>query len=73
LITFTVNGVEHQAEEGMSWDDFIGSKYDDRKFSVQNDRVCYNNRPIIVSGGYIHIDLLIYNGVVYHTTSGGAD
>jgi hypothetical protein len=75
LITFTVDGVEYQAEEGMTWNDFIGSKYDDRKFSVNvnNNFVYYNNRQLTVSGGFILSGGLIDNGVVYYTTSGGAD
>ena len=74
LITFTVDGTEYQAEEGMTWGDFIGSKYNnDRKFSVVSNIVFYNNRQLTVSGGYLLYDSSIHNGVVYYTTSGGAD
>lgn len=27
LITFTVDGVEYQAEEGMTWGEWVGSEY----------------------------------------------
>lgn len=28
LITFTVDGVEYQAEEGMTWGEWVDSEYD---------------------------------------------
>ena len=73
LITFTIDETEYQAEEGMTWGEWVDSEYNDGKFSVASNIVYYNNRQLTVSGGYIRIDWLIYNGVVYYTTSGGAD
>ena len=46
LITFTVNGISYQAEEGMTWGDFINSEYNDGNFTSSNNRVKYNGYDI---------------------------
>lgn len=37
LITFTLEGNEYQAEEGMTWIQFIESKYNDGRVHARND------------------------------------
>lgn len=47
LITFTVDGVEYQAEEGMTWVDWCNSKYN----TSSDIRVVYTGITYIVKHG----------------------
>ena len=39
LITFTVDEVQYQAEEGMTWEEFVNSEYNtDNLIHINNDR-----------------------------------
>lgn len=41
LITFTVDGVEYQAKEGMTWGEWCNSEYDNERFYIELDnRIC---------------------------------
>ena len=53
LITFTIGGVQYQAEEGMTWDDFINSKYNDGSFMKSGPKWFYNGIVMYPAGTYI--------------------
>ena len=36
LITFTIDGTEYQAEDGMTWEEWVNSEYDDGNYLVYN-------------------------------------
>ena len=41
LITFTVDGVEYQAKEGMTWGEWCNSEYDNERFYIElDDSIC---------------------------------
>lgn len=42
LITFTVNGDEFQAEQGMTWGEFVNSSYNSGDFNIDNGAVRYH-------------------------------
>lgn len=74
LITFTIDGIEYQAEEGMTWEEWCNSEYNVDGFWCGSGYV----RPAgtIVAG----VDLVspfnvIINGKAYSIASlgGGAD
>ena len=41
LITFTINGVEYQAKEGMTWNEWVNSSYNDNSYSIYGTSVRY--------------------------------
>lgn len=50
LISFTVDGVSYQAEEGMTWDEFINnSKYSLSQFTLLDDQAAKNGKRIYQS------------------------
>ena len=69
LISFTINGVVYQAEEGMTWADWIGSEYDTTNGAVTNsgNRVRYNGITLEWNAMTVYGNNLIYNGVSYDT------
>lgn len=48
LITFTIDSTQYQAEEGMTWEEFVNSSYNDGKFRINFDQIIYND--LTVSG-----------------------
>lgn len=43
LISFTINGVPYQAEEGMNWVNFCESSYNDGRVSINGNMLIVNN------------------------------
>lgn len=39
LITFTINGVQYQAEKGMTWNEWVNSSYNDNSYSIYGTSV----------------------------------
>jgi hypothetical protein len=37
LITFTIDGTEYQAEEGMTWYEWVNSKYNNAGWFIEQD------------------------------------
>jgi hypothetical protein len=37
LISFTINGTSYQAEEGMTWDEWVESEYNTSNFVINSD------------------------------------
>lgn len=55
LITFTVDDVEYQAEEGMTWEDWVNSNYNIDLFTIEDDMVQPGSR------WYNVVDVYSYN------------
>lgn len=57
LITFTIDGTEYQAEEGMTWGEWANSEYDvNGKFSIDIDNsIGYNSFTCWVGGEYDYV------------------
>ena len=50
LITFTVDGTQYQAEEGMTWQEFLDSSYNVDGWYASGSTVMKNNASYIVEG-----------------------
>lgn len=79
LITFTINTTEYQAEEGMTWGEFIDSEYNTSGYftSTPYDRVNYKGNTLIMGDLNNHsdvniTDLIVENGS-YMVYSSSAD
>ena len=78
LITFTINNIEYQAENGMTWEQFINSQYNTDNFSINTDNFSIDvEGTIMTSDGLIIFDQdfnpcnfsdLILNGAAYITS-----
>lgn len=75
LCSFTISGnhgddVTFNFEDGMTWDDFAESKYNDGELNAYDDRVYYDGHDIMLSEEneepQIGSDLII-NGNIYYT------
>ena len=47
IITFTINGIEYQAEEGMTWENWCNSEYNTRDFWCSSNNVYIDNGTMI--------------------------
>ena len=57
LLTFTVAGIEYQAEEGMTWEEFVNSEYNTGGFYISGGWIkkgSYPNRYEVYNDGYPH-------------------
>lgn len=75
MISFSINGTEYQAEEGMTWEEWV-NKYADNRFTVVNNCIYfYNNMysaPIIDSSSQsVHINDIIQKDDIYYIGRGG--
>lgn len=54
LITFTIEGIEYQAEEGMTWEQWCASEYNTNVYTIDssNSHVTDGLNYVIGSGGY---------------------
>ena len=46
LITFTIDGVEYQAEEGMTWGEWVESKYNTIQYTICPGDYIVSNIPV---------------------------
>lgn len=71
LISFTINGVPYQAEEGMNWLNFCDSSYNDGRVSVRNSTVVLDGYyPLYNPNGDIVLTNDIIKGINYLAQSG---
>lgn len=63
LIEFTINSVPYQAEEGMTWQDFVDSSYNDGRISVSSKYVGHDGMWLAnTSGGMLApLDVIVPN------------
>lgn len=79
LISFTIEGTSYQAEEGMTWVDWVASSYNTGGFNIieGNTRVRFSNGTDYVSsegfpGDYANnTSQIVANGTYYKFSSGG--
>ena len=74
IITFTFNNMTYQAEEGMSWADYIVSKYNDGTFYKNGVQISTNYGYLYINGNTVVLSAVIQaNGDYYaQQGSGGA-
>lgn len=67
LIEFTINGASYQAEEGMTWQEFVESSYNDGNviYDAQYHSISYSGNPIFNNGINVHHDAVIISGTDY--------
>ena len=67
IINFTIDGTSYQAEEGMTWGDWVNSEYDNDEFSVDinaikkgvsfvsngGSNIVYTNNQITANAAYV--------------------
>ena len=75
LITFTIDGVEYQAEEGMTWEEWVNSEYNVNDYWINSDGVVQiSNYEFVThygSGGYAKHDDVIIASYNYSIRQGG--
>ena len=78
LITFTIDGIEYQAEEGMTWGEWVNSKYNIDGYLNYNRLITNSSvsrNVTIPSGGSVFSTEVIifstYESVPYSPTGGG--
>ena len=75
LITFTVAGVEYQAEEGMTWGEWVNSEYNVDGYRIFNDMIekSISGTPHwIFDNTYVVISDLIKSNYSYNLQGAGA-
>lgn len=65
LIEFTICGTPYQAEEGMTWQEFVESSYNDGNVVINNKYVNYNGHSLANPSGMSYMtnpsDLIVAN------------
>ena len=68
LITFTISGTEYQAEDGMTWGEWVGSKYDTKPHIIEYEYIRDNNGMSVYLNDYskpVYQYQTITNGYAY--------
>lgn len=78
LISFTINGTSYQAEQGMTWAQFVSSSYNTNgvKIDSSGNVLTSNGQRIattLLSGSQISTDVIVANTSYVVQTAGGAD
>lgn len=55
IITFTLENTEYQAEEGMTWGEWVESEYNTGYYYISNDFVYFYNGDIVIDSNYRHV------------------
>lgn len=72
IITFTFAGKTYQAEEGLSWNDYIVSKYNDGTFYLSDYQISTNYGFLYINGFAVgKIDVIQANGNYYAQQGSG--
>lgn len=62
LIAFTVGVNIYQAEEGMTWEQFVSSKYNNGDITITTPYVVYSQQAIALNGSMVEsTDIIISN------------
>jgi hypothetical protein len=64
LITFTIDGSEYQAEEGMTWADWVNSEYNTDGYYIGDYDNIYSKDNLFVLE-FIHSSDIILDGKMY--------
>lgn len=65
-ISFTIDGTSFTAEEGMTWLDFVDSKYNDGDVVINKGYVNYDGARIDNEGSTVLASDVIVNGGTYN-------
>lgn len=74
IITFTIMDIEYQAEEGMTWGEWVDSKYNTTDFYLSTRfSILYGEGESVHDGGYAVIsgDIILENHVYQLLHEGG--
>lgn len=66
MISFTINNVQYQAEEGMTWEDWCNSEYNPGTYLIQGNSVYASSWTI----NFVKSSDLIVNGNSYTHNTG---
>lgn len=68
VITFTIDGTEYQAEEGMTWEQWVNSKYNISGMYLGDDRHVRNSDGLLIAaqGVAVYSTDPIIAGYIYH-------
>lgn len=67
LIPFTIDGTEYQAEEGMTWGEWVSSSYNTSNYYISGDYIlASSSNPVATSGNIIVTtsDFIITSGYI---------
>lgn len=73
LITFTVDGIEYQAEEGMTWEEWVNSDYNTDNFYISGSLTYKDNKYISNQGESFRIIINNMVYTLYNPSGGGAE
>ena len=75
LITFNINSKSYQAEEGMTWEDWVNSSYNTDEFVVENDNSIvdktHDQMVIDSNSNVVYATTAIVAGYNYTTQTSG--
>jgi hypothetical protein len=72
LISFTINGKQYQAEEGMTWGEWVASEYNTDNYFVENDRIKIGVTAVYLKGvGFMGPTANIRGNTEYTLRTGG--
>ncbi|MBQ2785470.1 MAG: hypothetical protein IJF02_03100 [Oscillospiraceae bacterium] len=66
IISFTIDGDPYQAEEGMTWAEWVVSDYNTTGFTNEDSLIVYNNQYVYHSSGKCYSNHTISAGVEYN-------
>ena len=65
VITFTVGTTQQQAEEGMTWEQFVNSEYNNGSITITAPYVVYAQQAIALNGSMVEPTGIIINNTRY--------
>ena len=65
IINFTIDNIQYQAEEGMTWKDWINSNYNTNNFTIENNYIKKNSKRLALIDDYVLITNPIGNDLPY--------
>lgn len=67
LISFKIDTNTYQAEEGMTWEQWVASAYNTNWFFINGSRICVGNNEVVANLN----DVIVANHTYYVTASSG--
>ena len=75
LISFTIAGTTCQAEEGMTWEQWVNSKYNTVSATITSDKVYVGGSYVVIIINGVEVDVTtstITSGTTYETNNSGS-
>lgn len=76
MISFKINGLEYQAEEGMTWEQWVDSQYNTVGYCIYRNEIrsfSWKNTVFNSSCPVDPSDIIEANVNYYHVSYGGSD